>query len=104
VGVGRWNQAWQGVTRDTADSANETECPPSSVIASRSRLRRYAPRNDSLGRKIGLERLTVGLGATERDFEAELGREGRFGVNGKIGLLGGIGVGDVNVVGLVASH
>jgi hypothetical protein len=48
----------------------------------------------------GLQRLAVGLGAADADFEAEFGGESGFGVEGEVGFFGAVRVGDLDVVGL----
>ncbi len=51
-----------------------------------------------------LERLAVGLRAADADGEAEFGGEGGFGVEGEVGFLRAVRVGDLDVVGFVAGH
>lgn len=52
----------------------------------------------------GLELLAGGVGAAEEDFHAHFLGQFGFGVEAVVGLLGAGGVGDVDVVGLVACH
>ena len=43
-------------------------------------------------------------GSAEMDFDAELGQHGGLGGEGAVGLLRGFGVGDVDVVCVMARH